>query len=217
MRLIKKAKVLLKRKISQIAVIYYIFISVQNKYATLLLYKLAHSYPICRKLHLVDVLSDKKNHQIVKERTPVTIDLKKLKHLPKDSFGHQLYLHAQTTPLFTHHNNDNNDYAYIVNRLVVTHDIYHVLLDVDTKFHSEARIAGFSSIQHPYYLSPVINVCAGLIWCSLNHPHRVSQVIEEFIKGRIIGKAAKKVFHINWETLYEEKAEHVRAQLNIKL
>ncbi|WP_298770103.1 Coq4 family protein [uncultured Shewanella sp.] len=137
--------------------------------------------------------------------------------MPKDSFGHQLYLHAQTTPLFTHHNKDKNDYAYIINRLVVTHDIYHVLLDVDTTFASEARIAGFSSIQHPYYLSPIINVCAGLIWCSLNHPHRVSRVIDEFIKGRNIGKDAKKVFHIEWDSLYEEKAETVRADLNIVL
>lgn len=217
MRLIKKANVLFKRKVSQLAVIYYIFISVQNKYATLLLYKLAHSYPICRKLHLVDILSDKESHQIVKQRTPVHIDLALLKHLPEDSFGHQLYLHAQTTQLFTHHNDDNNDYAYIINRLVVTHDIYHVLLDVDTKFDSEARIAGFSSIQHPYYLSPVINVCAGIIWCCLNHPHRVGNVIDEFIKGRTIGKMSKKVFHIDWESLYEEKATTVRANLNIVL
>ncbi|WP_299495177.1 Coq4 family protein [uncultured Shewanella sp.] len=217
MGLIKKTKVLFKRKVSQLAVVYYIFISVQNKYATVLLYKLTHSYPICRKLHLADVLSDKENHHIVKQRVPVNINLKKLKHLPEDSFGYQLYLHAQTTPLFNHHNRDKNDYAYIINRLVATHDIYHVLLDVDTTFHSEARIAGFSSIQHPYYLSPVINVCAGLIWCSLNHPQRVAQVIDEFVKGRTIGKASKKVFHIDWENLYEEKAETVRADLQINL
>ncbi|WP_298770104.1 hypothetical protein [uncultured Shewanella sp.] len=73
MRLIKKTKVLFKRKISQIALMYYIFISVQNKYATLLLYKLAHSYPVCRKLHLVDVLSDKKSHQIVKKERLYTL------------------------------------------------------------------------------------------------------------------------------------------------
>jgi ubiquinone biosynthesis protein COQ4 len=104
-------------------------------------------------------------------------------------------------------------YAWYINRLRDTHDLFHVLTSYGRDSLGEVCLLGFSYEQN---LNPGVLFIAYLGTREINKTSGgIAPVFDALREGRRLGREAKKLAHQDMLKLLPEDIEAVRAQLNV--
>lgn len=144
------------------------------------------------------------------------VDLQQLHQLPENTLG---YLYADhmlkngLTPLQA--GDADNDYAFLAAHITETHDIWHVVTGYDTNITGEIRLEAFYVVQLYASRFWLALLAKNLLKAALFHIELSDQYIDALAQGWVMGKKARPLFGIQWNTLWETPLEDVRASLNI--
>ncbi len=159
---------------------------------------------------------ESKLQQVVGYHPP--IDLDKLSHYPKGSFGYE----------YAHHMKEHSLKPFNVSpaleeiakrnvfslRYAVTHDIFHVLLGFDTSYAGEIGVLAFAAEQNYSPLLKVSLALAKLIYPVLA-PKQLKEIFANVHKGHELGKKAKFLLGIRFEEYWDRPLNEVKAELRL--
>lgn len=146
------------------------------------------------------------------------IDLEKLIHYPKGSFGYE----------YAHHMKENHLKPFNVSpeleeiakrnvfslRYAVTHDIFHVLLGFDTSYAGEIGVLAFAAEQNYSPLLKVSLALAKVIYPVLA-PKQLKDIFTNVRKGQELGKKAKFLLGVRFEEYWDRPLNEVKAELGL--
>ncbi|MBJ7539716.1 Coq4 family protein [Marinomonas transparens] len=181
---------------------------------------LPHTYPKCRKTFIDWLRQDDRMADTIRSKKNIDIDIEALKKLPENTLGHHLYnilKDNEDSVDQIQSLKSNSDYSYSVKRIVLTHDIYHALLNADTLYVGEIKVAAFTTAQIEHYYPSTISICTGILSACFTKQHYLHSIFEALIEGFYLGKSTKQLFIIDWEKYWDKDIEEVRKELNIDL
>ncbi len=144
------------------------------------------------------------------------IDLQQLHQLPENTLG---YLYADhmlkngLTPLLA--GDCDNEYTFLAAHITETHDIWHVITGSNTDVFGEIKLEAFCVSQLYASRFFVALLAKNLLKAALFNVEVSGQYLDALAQGWVMGKQAKPLFGIEWNTLWETPLEDVRASLNI--
>lgn len=161
---------------------------------------------------------ESKLQQVVGYHPP--IDLEKLSHYPKDSFGYK----------YAHHMKENSLKPFNVSpaleeiakrnvfslRYAVTHDIFHVLIGFDTSYAGEIGVLAFAAEQN---YSPVLKLSLALakIIYPVLAPRQLKEIFVNVHKGQELGKKAKFLLGIRFEEYWDRPLNEIKSELRLTI
>lgn len=145
-----------------------------------------------------------------------TLDLEALKQLPENTLGH-LYaehmLRNQLKPLAAEP--AKNAYQYLGMHITETHDIWHVVTGSDTDILGEIQLEAFYVAQLEVSRFWLALLAKNLLKSAVYDVEVATQYMDVLTKGWLMGRQAKPLFGIEWNTLWEQPLKHVRDSLGI--
>jgi len=146
------------------------------------------------------------------------IDLEKLIHYPKGSFGYEYANHMKENHLKPFNVSPELEEIARRNvfalRYVVTHDIFHVLLEFDTSYAGEIGVLAFAAEQN---YSPLLKVSLAIakVLYPVLAPWQLKEIFANVRKGQELGKKAKFLLGVRFEEYWERPLSEVRAELGL--
>ena len=144
------------------------------------------------------------------------IDLKQLSRCPEGSFGREYANHMQANQLkalsISPELEDIAKRNLFAWRYLVTHDIFHVLLDFDTTYAGEIGVLAFAATQN-YSKSLQIGLWLAKLLYPILAPRQIKGIFANLAKGRELGKKADFLLGYRFEEHWEEPIEDVRKRL----
>ncbi len=146
------------------------------------------------------------------------IDLNQLSQYPQGSFGREYANHLQANQLKPLNiSPELEDIArdnLFALRYLVTHDIFHVLLDFDTTYAGEIGVLAFATTQN-YSKSLQIGLWLARLLYPLLAPQQIKAIFANLAKGRELGKKADFLLGYRFEDHWEEPIDDVRKRLRL--
>ena len=146
------------------------------------------------------------------------IDLKQLSQYPKGSFGREYANHMQANQLkplsISPELEDIAKRNLFALRYLVTHDIFHVLLDFDTTYAGEIGVLAFAATQN-YSKSLQIGLWLAKLLYPILAPRQIKGIFANLAKGQELGKKADFLLGYRFEEHWEEPIEDVRKRLGL--
>lgn len=146
------------------------------------------------------------------------IDLKQLSRYPEGSFGREYANHMQANQLkplsISPELEDIAKRNLFAWRYLVTHDIFHVLLDFDTTYAGEIGVLAFAATQN-YSKSLQIGLWLAKLLYPILAPRQIKGIFANLAKGRELGKKADFLLGYCFEDHWEEPIEDVRKRLGL--
>lgn len=146
------------------------------------------------------------------------LDLVQLKHLPADTLGsvyaeHMLGnglkpLQAQAV---------ENDFHFLTAHITETHDIWHVVTGCNTNILGEIQLEAFYVAQLEFSRFWLSLLAKNLLKAVVYDIEVSTNYLDAIAKGWIMGKQAKPLFGIAWNTLWETPLTEIRNSLNIAI
>jgi ubiquinone biosynthesis protein COQ4 len=145
------------------------------------------------------------------------IELDRLAAMPEGSLGHAFASHMRANGLDpaalpTYESHD--EASWFRAHLYETHDIWHVVTGFATDVAGELGLQAFYAAQVRGGV-PFVILASGLlntaIYARADHERRLSAIAE----GWRLGLTARPLFGVDWEPLWSEPLETVRARLGI--
>lgn len=127
------------------------------------------------------------------------------KHIEENNIKQVIPLNAEIS----------SDYQYIVHRVIMTHDIYHVILGRNTTFNDEGAVAAFTLSQIPHYMPANFHIAAGILRAVCKEKDDLSESYSVVYNALIQGKKAKQLFSVDWDSWINTDIIELRAVLNI--
>jgi ubiquinone biosynthesis protein COQ4 len=147
------------------------------------------------------------------------IDLNALAKLPDGTLGREFArfmlernLKVDFYPPYNDPNND--DAAYVRKRCPQTHDIWHLVIGVGTEQLGEMKVSAFyvAQIRSPFN---ALFIGIGLFVALFKKPEMLEKYFEAVSEGWALGKAAKPLFAMKWEYLWDRPLVEIRRELNL--
>lgn len=144
------------------------------------------------------------------------IDLEQFHQLPENTLG---YLYADhmlkngLTPLQA--GDCDNEYTFLGAHITETHDIWHVITGSNTDILGEIKLEAFYVSQLYASRFWIALLAKNLLKAALFNVEVSGQYLDALAQGWVMGKQAKPLFGIEWNTLWETPLEDVRADLRI--
>jgi ubiquinone biosynthesis protein Coq4 len=148
----------------------------------------------------------------------IRADIAALARLPEGSLGRTFADHMireKLDPAAIPTLPSESTYEYVRAHLYETHDIWHVVLGFGTDFVSELGLQAFYIAQISGPL-PAMLLAAGLLRSAVLDRSITAQLMEEMSRGYRMGKAARPLFGVRWDELWEVPIADVRRQLRIE-
>jgi ubiquinone biosynthesis protein Coq4 len=146
------------------------------------------------------------------------IDLNQLSQYPQGSFGREYANHMRANQLeplnISPELQDIAKRNLFALRYLVTHDIFHVLLDFDTTYAGEIGVLAFAATQN-YSKSLQIGLCLAKLLYPILAPQQIKGIFANLAKGRELGKKADFLLGYRFEEHWEEPIEDVRKRLGL--
>ncbi|MGQ4650017.1 Coq4 family protein [Lyngbya aestuarii] len=170
-----------------------------------------------------DILGARINPNIASKLQPLIgyhplIDLEKLSHYPKDSFGREYADHMKINQLKPFNVSPELEEAAQRNvfalRYVVTHDIFHVLLGFDTSYAGEIGVLAFAAEQN-YSKSLKISLWLATILYPLLAPRQIKAIFANLHQGQKLGKTTEFLLDYRFEAHWQEPLKDVRVSLGL--
>jgi ubiquinone biosynthesis protein COQ4 len=144
------------------------------------------------------------------------IDLEKLKKLPDRTLGHLYAKHLldnQLKPLQPQ--SAENEFQFIGTHITETHDLWHVITGSKTDICGEIQLEAFYVAQLEVSRFWLALLTKNLLKSLLYDLEASDRYMDALTKGWMMGKKAKPLFGIDWNTLWETPIDELRASLNI--
>ncbi|WP_414620547.1 Coq4 family protein [Calothrix sp. CCY 0018] len=170
-----------------------------------------------------DILGAKVSPQVADKLQNVVgyyprIDLDKLIEYPEGSFGREYAEHMKRNNLQTLHISPELDDVAQRNvfalRYVITHDIFHVLLNFDTSYAGEIGVLAFAAAQN-YSKSLKISFWLAKILYPIIAPRQVKAIVANQRKGGELGREAEFLLGYRFEEHWDEALDKVRKDLGL--
>ena len=144
------------------------------------------------------------------------IDLEKLSQYPQGSFGREYAEHMHKNHLQPLNISPELDEIAKRNvfalRYVVTHDIFHVLLDFDTSYAGEIGVLAFAAAQN-YSNSLKISLRLAKLLYPLLAPQQIKAIFVNLQRGHELGNKAEFLLGYRFEEHWAEPINEVRQRL----
>ena len=150
-------------------------------------------------------------------RTPLgPIDLVKLQQLPANTLGHCYATHMlgnhlkplQSPPAQT-------ERQFLGSHITETHDLWHTVTGSKTDIYGEIQLEAFYVAQLEVSKFWLALLTKNLLKSLLYDLDAATSYMEAITKGWTMGKAARPLFGLDWDALWETSIDEVRASLNI--
>jgi ubiquinone biosynthesis protein Coq4 len=142
-----------------------------------------------------------------------------LAHYKPGSLGYAYYRHLHDngfTPDFFPAIEVKDDWDYFQLRRLQTHDIWHTLTGHNASPSDEVRLQAFYVAQLPTAtLSSVVLIAAGLMRGVLNNTNLINIAFDVISQGWQQGLAAKPIYAVKWEEMWERSLAELRQEYNI--
>lgn len=146
------------------------------------------------------------------------IDLEKLIEYPEGSFGREYAEHMKRNNLqplnISPELEDVAKRNVFALRYVVTHDIFHVLLDFDTSYAGEIGVLAFAAAQN-YSKSLKISFWFAKILYPIIAPRQIQAISQNQQKGQKLAQKAKFLLGYCFEEHWHESLDKVREDLGL--
>lgn len=146
------------------------------------------------------------------------VDVSQLAHLPEGTFGRAFADFVQARgidPTVLTDRATTADAWYAVHMYEV-HDLWHVLLGIDTDPISEVKLQAFSAAQHPFErLAPMTIGIALLKSAVVNAEFAPSDVFDAVATGYALGSQVQPLVGIDWSARWEQPLAALRAELGV--
>jgi len=146
------------------------------------------------------------------------IDLEQLSKLSEGSLGRQYaehMLHNQLKPLQAPP--AESDHDFLGTHLAETHDIWHVMTGSKTDILGEVTLQAFCAAQLDYSRFWLALLTKNLLKSTIYSIESSTQYMDSLTKGWLMGKKAKPLFGIDWNTQWETPIEQLRNNLDIEI
>lgn len=147
------------------------------------------------------------------------INIEELLKLPIHTFGHIYANHMKTNRLTPFNISPEFQHLSIKNvfavRYVVTHDIFHVLLEFDTSWAGELGVLAFAAAQDYTWKQKLVAFPLALILYPIFAPTHILEIFTACRKGWKSGKKAKFLLGIRFEEMWEQPIDEIRSQLGL--
>ncbi|MBV9389641.1 MAG: hypothetical protein JOZ78_24730 [Chroococcidiopsidaceae cyanobacterium CP_BM_ER_R8_30] len=144
------------------------------------------------------------------------INLEQLRELSDNTLGHVYAEHMiqnQLKPLQA--SPAESDHHFVATHITETHDIWHVVTGSKTDILGEIQLEAFYVAQLEISRFWLALLAKNLLKSVVYDIEVSTQYMESLTKGWLMGKKAKPLFGINWNTLWETSIEQVRVSLNV--
>ncbi|BDI14657.1 hypothetical protein ANSO36C_04590 [Nostoc cf. commune SO-36] len=146
------------------------------------------------------------------------IDLNQLSQYPQGSFGREYANYMQVNQLkplnISPELEDIAKRNLFALRYLVTHDIFHVLLDFDTTYAGEIGVLAFVATQN-YSKSLQIGLWLARLLYPILAPQQIKAIFVNLAKGQELGKKADFLLGYRFEEHWEEPIDYVRKKLRL--
>ena len=145
------------------------------------------------------------------------VDLQQLHQLPTYTLGYIYADHMLKNGFNPPPTSEVHDVAsFLGAHLLETHDIWHIVTGCDTNKAGEIKLQGFYAAQiYPSKLWLAM-LAKNLMKTALEDIELCGDHLDALAQGWMLGKRAKPLFGIQWNTLWETPLEKVREQLNLQ-
>ena len=145
------------------------------------------------------------------------IDLHQLHELPKNTLGYiysDMMLKNNLKPVPVERIEDN-DFSYLKIHLSETHDIWHIVTDSDIDKSGEVKLETFYVAQLHYDRLFLSLLSKNLLKTAIQEMELCESIMDALTKGWTMGKKAKPLFGIQWNSLWEKPLEDIRLSVDI--
>lgn len=146
------------------------------------------------------------------------IDLDKLIAYPQGTFGREYAEHMKINNLQPLNISPELEEVAQRNvfalRYVITHDIFHVLLNFDTSYAGEIGVLAFAAAQN-YSKSLKISLWFAKLLYPIIAPRQIQAIVANQKKGQQLGENAKFLLGYRFEKHWEEPLNKVRENLGL--
>lgn len=151
------------------------------------------------------------------EHPRVAIDLPRLRRLPAGSFGHAVATFFDDNgldPASLPRTAATDPRSFVRAHLYETHDLWHVVTGFGSDVPGELGLQAFYLAQFPARLAAVL---IGLMFFNtfLYRFDEKDARMDEIVRGWQLGKAARPLFGVRWNDLWELPLDEVRARLSL--
>lgn len=144
------------------------------------------------------------------------IDLQKLQYLSPITFGYAYAEHMLGNGLKPIKMQVNGDSCnYVITHLTETHDIWHVITGCDTSMEGEIQLQAFVAAQLKFSRFSLAMLAKNLLKTAIDAIDLAEQRLDAITWGWTIGKQARPLFGVQWNTLWNMPLEQLRTQFNI--
>ena len=145
------------------------------------------------------------------------VDLQQLHQLPTYTLGYIYADHMLKNGFNPPPTSEAHDVAsFLSAHLLETHDIWHVVTGCDANKAGEIKLQGFYAAQiYPSKLWLAM-LAKNLMKTALEDIELCGDHLDALAQGWMLGKRAKPLFGIQWNTLWETPLEKLREQLNLQ-
>ncbi|MEH1841332.1 MAG: Coq4 family protein [Nostoc sp.] len=146
------------------------------------------------------------------------IDLQELYCLPTSTLGYAYAEHMFKNKLKPLHSGQvENDYQFLGAHLTETHDIWHILTGCNINILGEIQLEAFYVAQLHFSRFWLALLAKNLVKAAIYDIEVSTKYMDAITKGWLMGKQALPLFGIEWNLLWSEPLEDVRASFNIIL
>jgi ubiquinone biosynthesis protein COQ4 len=144
------------------------------------------------------------------------VELEKLHQLSENTLGYAYAEHMLRNNLKPLQASVvNNDSEFFVAHITETHDIWHVVTGCDTNITGEIQLEAFYVAQLYASRFWLALLAKNLLKAVVYDIELTSAYMNALTKGWNLGKEAKSLFGIQWNTLWETPLEEIRASLGL--
>lgn len=151
------------------------------------------------------------------ERHRIHIDLPTLRKLPQGTLGREFADHMLANGLDPAALPDlpsPDAVSFFRAHLYETHDIWHVITGFGTDWPGELGLQGFYMAQIPGPL-PALLLAMGAIRVAFIEPRESDRVFDEMTTGWRMARAARPLFGVHWDELWDVPLDEVRRKLGV--
>ena len=145
------------------------------------------------------------------------VDIDALEQLPEGTLGHGFARHILDhgfDPDYYRKIEVESDLDWVMMRMRQTHDIWHVLLGIDTSRLGEIAVKAFELSQTWRPLAAVIT-CGGMMRYLMKEPEQLGDAMAHISHGYQLGRLAEPFLAQKWEEAWDKPLVEWRAALNL--
>ncbi|HEX2915294.1 MAG TPA: Coq4 family protein [Chloroflexia bacterium] len=140
-----------------------------------------------------------------------------LKDYASGTLGHAYYRHMNDngfSPDFFPPIEPADELSYSRLRLRQTHDIWHVVTGYGVDLPGELALQAFYLGQYPMVF-PALLVSSVVLHVATRKPRELTRIFDGLTEGWQRGKAAKSLWPVRWEEMWDRSLEDIRAEYNL--